>query len=101
MRVQHGRKNAVLPNATCTFTVGFLPTTSGTLFADLVIATNDPKNLERSVPLSGSGGQRRRRQHHCHHQRRDALLRSNRLNPEPGAGWQLGQLPWAGRLRPL
>ena len=53
-----GLPPAVLPNATCTFTVGFLPTTSGTLFADLVIATNDPKNLERSVPLSGSGGQR-------------------------------------------
>lgn len=53
-----GLPPSILPNATCTFSVGFLPTTGGNLVADLVISSNDPKIPERIIPLSGSGGQR-------------------------------------------
>jgi hypothetical protein len=53
-----GLSPSILPNGTCTFAVGFLPTVSGSHSADLVIASNDPKDSERHIPLTGSGGQR-------------------------------------------
>lgn len=53
-----GLPPSILPNGTCTFAVGFLPTISGSHSADLVIVSNDPKSPERYIPLAGSGGQR-------------------------------------------
>lgn len=53
-----GLPPSILPNDSCTFAVGFLPTIGGSHPADLVIASNDPKTPELYIPLTGSGGQR-------------------------------------------